>query len=820
MNKKLLEKTIMASMMCFSLLSSCGEVTSSKNDSAAASSSPVSSQAGSSRSSLSSDGNETGFTHDDAPANSLTTVEGNPIFRSKNYELVFQGKEEGFGLNVVKMVGEVKTFYQEQPAYIKIRSKGTGVGIESFKETFLSAPYKEVLEKNYGYLAKGYITSAAGSSFYIEDNYFLNQEDVFVVNRTVKVLAAVKDDAGFASLIRMNSADDIGDYTKFDYFLPSILYKNSDSIVGGAICSNLDLDKVYVKETRMGMPMAFLRSHTSNESLSLCHYDPQIDGGDSAGGGQAGEINETFAYASLGYTIMPKLSVDFCYPCSEGPNTYDSGQGWARRYHPVKVGFSHNFEVGIIPDGSATYNESMVSSFKKGFTMSEKKVYDVKMDDIYSYGIKIFQDKYLEYTSGGKVVSAGLPWSLNLLTGESADTISFQMGFVGQQIPAGYQLYRYGLENKDSATKTKGLNMLNFWTGDMTMGSYFPSVWWDPDNSATGGQRRSYPSFLRCMIDGMEGLIDAYKTSVRFGEANATWLDRLTTFGTHLVDKQNDDGSFYRAYTIGGVVDTDNSNPCFQGTSKLNTPVAIRFLAKMYELTGDAKYKTAALKAADFCYTNLYEALGKYVGGTPDNPNTVDKEAATFAMYGFNAAYNLSKDEKYLKAAEHATICTLSWTYCYDFKVSSDSLESSKINVFKEGGVIGFSIIATGHSGADNFSAFTHYETYKMYLETGDEFYKMAALMLQNDTKLSNDYDGRMNFAYRAMGPEATAVADFSFRTVGVWLPWSTIANLDPLTQVEDTLGNKDLSKVTMSFTEQQQALASYGSGGKLNGGN
>lgn len=57
MNKKLLEKTIMASMMCFSLLSSCGEVTSSKNDSAAASSSPVISQAGSSMSSLSSDGN-------------------------------------------------------------------------------------------------------------------------------------------------------------------------------------------------------------------------------------------------------------------------------------------------------------------------------------------------------------------------------------------------------------------------------------------------------------------------------------------------------------------------------------------------------------------------------------------------------------------------------------------------------------------------------------------------------------------------------------------------------------------------------------------
>jgi hypothetical protein len=807
MKKSLISKLAAANILCFSFLGSCGETP--------VSSVGASSSQGASSSSVSSS-EEVTFTHADAPEGSIIADGSNHIFRGTDYELIFSYSSSGFGIEVSKTADGTKTFYQENPAYLRIRSKGTGVGIESFTETFVYAPYSEVLAKNYGYSARAHISTANGSQFYLEDNYFMNQSDVFVVDRTVLVEKANSKDAGFGSLFRFVSAADSGDYTNFDYFIPSILYKNSDDVVNGAICSNLDLDKVYVKETRCGLPLAMLRSHSLNQALAICHYDPKIDGGDSAGGGQSGEINDTFAYGSLGYTIMPKASVDFCYPCCEGPNTYDCGQGWARRYHPITVGFKQNYAVGLIPDNSDNYNDSMVNSYKKGFDMNEKHVADVSMDDIYSYGIKVFSEKYLSYTSNGKIVSAGLPWSLNLLTGELSDTISFQMGFVGQQIPAGYQLYRYGLENKDDDIKAKGLSMLNFWTSDSTMSSYFPSVWWDPENSASGGQRRNYPSFLRCMVDGMEGLIDAYKISVAFGEGQQKWLDRLTAFGTNLVNKQNSDGSFYRAYKTNGEVETDTSNSCYQGSSKLNTPIAIRFLAKMYELTGLEKYKTAALAAASYCYDNLYVALGKYVGGTPDNPNTVDKEAATFAMYGFNAAYMLSKDAKYLKAAEHATICALSWVYSYDFKVTSDSTDTDKINVFKNGGVIGFSIIATGHSGADNFSAFTHFEVYKMYLETGDSFYKAAALMLQNDTKLSNDYDGRMNFAYRAFCPEATAVADFTFKTVGVWLPWSTVANLDPLTQSLDVFGNKDLTKLTTSFDEQKTQLNTYGCGGKL----
>jgi len=285
-------------------------------------------------------------------------------------------------------------------------------------------------------------------------------------------------------------------------------------------------------------------------------------------------------------------------------------------------------------------------------------------------------------------------------------------------------------------------------------------------------------------------------------------------FGKNLLAVQNGDGSFYRAYTRDGSVETDTSNATYQGSSKLNTPIAIRFLGKMYEYTGIEAYKTAALKAAEYCYQELYVKLGKYVGGTPDNPNTVDKEAAMYAMYGFSAAYQLSGEEKYLDAVMHAAVSTMSWTYVYDFAVPSPTKELAAINPFRDGGVIGFSVIATGHSGADNCSAYMFYEMYKLYVHTGDSFFLNAALLLENDTKLSTDYDGSMGFKYRAMMPEASNVSEFSFGTVGTWLPWSGIANIEPISNLEETFGQMDISDLTQDLATLRQMLEEYGCGG------
>ena len=158
----------------------------------------------------------------------------------------------------------------------------------------------------------------------------------------------------------------------------------------------------------------------------------------------------------------------------------------------------------------------------------------------------------------------------------------------------------------------------------------------------------------------------------------------------------------------------------------------------------------------------------------------------------------------------------MSWVYCYDYAVPHrDSADASR-NPFAKGGISGFSLISTGHSGADNFASFMYFDMFKLYVKTGKPVYLHMARLLQNNTKLNSDYDGRIGYRYRAFMPEATNVADMAFRSVGAWLPWSSIANINPIAYMEDAFGGNDLTKITDSLPRLRKMLGEYGAGGRM----
>lgn len=704
--------------------------------------------------------------------------------------------------------GQDSSFYSDTPITLYVRSKSSGI-IETFSESVYTKGYDFIKEEKDGYVLTSEIKTDNGSVFLIKDTY-QNRSDLITINREIEILEADTKDAGFASTIKFKDKSPVS-HDKYDYFMPSIIYKDTEDMVKGAIFSNTGLTgRIYVKETRTGLPMMYLRNQTTNVSFSLSHIADNISAGGTVGGGEGGEINDNIQYGSIGMTMTPDVSVDFCYPCQEGPVTYDAGASWAKRYHPIEKGNKDNYEVVALLSEAKDYQTSMSESFEKMFMIQNTSIENININQIYEDNMEIFSKEYKEYGTG-LTLYGGQPWSLALPDAKAKEGYSSQMGFVGQQIPVGYQMYRKGLMTKDAEMKRKGKTILDFWSSNRIHSSYFPTVWWDPSES--GGSRRDYPCFLRCMIDGMEGMLDAYIISKEYNEENATYKEVIERFARNLVQKQNEDGSFYRAYNNDGSVNTDSTNPAFQGQSRLNTPIAVRFLFKMYELTGNMNYYLAAMKAVDYCYNELYLKLGKYVGGTPDNPNTVDKEAAVYAMYCFTSAYQVTKEEKYLKAAKHAAVSSLSWVYSYDFAVPCNaSIEA--INTFKNGGVKGFSMIATGHSSADNYAAYIYYELFNLYVLSEDGFFYNASHFIQNNTKLSNDYDGRMSFKYKALMPEATTIADFDFKSVGTWLPWSSIANIEPIVNMEKTYGEKDVSKTKKELSQLKAELENYGIGG------
>jgi hypothetical protein len=96
-------------------------------------------------------------------------------------------------------------------------------------------------------------------------------------------------------------------------------------------------------------------------------------------------------------------------------------------------------------------------------------------------------------------------------------------------------------------------------------------------------------------------------------------------------------------------------------------------LCKAFELFGKKEYKRAALKAADH-YGKRHVSMDEpYWGGTLD-ASCEDKEGAWAAFQGFLAAYEMTKDKKYLRWAEHACGVAISYVVVWDMDLPAGRL--------------------------------------------------------------------------------------------------------------------------------------------------
>ena len=747
----------------------------------------------------------------------FATFNNSKALLADGYYLSFPETEEGISVQVINQNTEQVTYQSVDPIHLRVREKHKGVMDNDFNLVELAEKYQSIEKTDYGYLLKARITTELGSVFEVQDGYSSKSCGAFCVVRRVEVISqdSGQKENGFASSVEFTNAFDSGNYSDFTYFMPSILYKDESLLAPSAMATNLNIEgKLLIKETRTGLPLSMIKNKDNGESLALSHFDIEVNVNGNIGGGTVNEVNDKIIYGSIGFSITPSVGVDFHFPGSEGPTSGDS-DGWSRRYHSVKSGNVDLYSVAIIPGHADTHNNETVECFRKGFLYEQPEVDKIDMEEIYQQNLTLLRDHYKTFGPD----YGGEPWSLQLPDATSKQGYSSQMGFVGQQTSAGYNYLRNGYRNGVPEDVVKGEKMINFWTSNKINSNYFPIVWWDPGEGSNSGSERSYPCFLRCMVDGYEGILDAYRMSVAFGHDYDQWKNAILKFGRNLRDAQNADGSFYRAYNKNGSVFTGTEPAAAKGESKLNTPIAVRFLTKMAEFVEDEtekeSFRQSAIRAAEYSYNEIYDKLGKYVGGTADNANYVDKEAAVFAMYAFTSAYNLTHEEKYLNAAKNATVCSISWMYCFDFAIPS-TYENRKINVFQNGGAIGFSFILNGNKcSADNYASYISYAVYKLYVMTGDEFYKNAAILVQNATKMSSDYDGRMGFRYRALCPEATRIADFSFNSVGTWLPWCTAAAIEPLVNMYETFGEMNIEDIESDLATQKYQLAIYGDGGK-----
>ncbi len=152
------------------------------------------------------------------------------------------------------------------------------------------------------------------------------------------------------------------------------------------------------------------------------------------------------------------------------------------------------------------------------------------------------------------------------------------------------------------------------------------------------------------------------------------------------------------------------------------------------QLFRNDKYRRAALKASDY-YAHRHLTMDEpYWGGTLD-ATCEDKEGAWGAFQGFLAAYELTKEEKYLLWAKHAGEVTLSYTVVWDIPLPAGRLADHQ---FKTRGWTG---VSAQNQHLDVFGVLFAPSVYKLGLYTKNEsLQKLAKVMFRSCGQLIDSY--------------------------------------------------------------------------------
>lgn len=715
-------------------------------------------------------------------------VDNNYVLSGKCFSLLLKSTSDGYTQSIVDSLNR-ECGLQTNPITLYVRNTGE----LSFKYAFVSV-------EKYGLKATKTITTPNGSEFLVEDRYYLavEAEDSFNVRRMVKVVTANSKDSGFDSVYRMEIPS--GSVEDYSWFVPNNVFDEFPQSNGTYVASKI------CRETLLGLPYAMFRNKDTGLTISLGRYQPSV-------------TYQNNSYASISLINNANDShIEIAYPSRDS----------ARKYFSVKQDVQIVYDLTFHAENTNSYSEATVNFYNTHFALQNQRIVATDIDEVYNVICDDFKT-FLQSTTANGFTSYGLPWRVTIENGKIGPE-SYQAGFVGQQIPAAYNMLLFGVKNNDSKSFTNGLNVLDFWVNaGMMTNKGIPKIWFTGDGGGSKNYFWKYPTFMRMAVDAMEGLLDGYRLVTAHGIKRDKWYDAIISFADFLVREQNSDGSWYRCYNWDGkmFVDGDNGigepggNIC-QSSSKANSTMPIRFLGKIYELTGNEKYKTSAVKGGEYVYKYIYP-LGYYNGGTCDNPNAVDKEAGVYAMYCYDTMYMLTKDTKWIECLKQATAFTMSTVIAFSFDINSSATSLKAAYALKHGYTDGLSFITCSGQGVDNYISYIYYELFRIYIITGEETYLKQAEFIQQNTKSTMDWDGALGYPYKSLIAEASTIYSFGFASAtddegvqGVWLPWASVANAEPIAKMYDNFGEADVMEVvkTKSLEQLRVMLQQIGVGG------
>jgi len=649
------------------------------------------------------------------------------------------------------------------------------------KVTNVFAGYHSVDGKGNTLTGKATLSGPNESRFEVEDRW--RQEGAVVrLERNVSVSGNATNN-GFMSGFQFDFVKPLL-WTDAEWFAPGMIYGGfehlTETAIGGKANYRPGNYTVRIREDRLPAPL-FLARFKDNAWVAVLNPNPRGDttAFEALDVKGAARINARFQFGAIGGQRRDgRLSVGFWFPGSEGEvtyagNTYPGGQmhQWRRRYHPIKDGFAHRWQVAFRFGRDDSFPASYANAWRWAWEEIKPVVVPHDIDQVRRCLVDALAANVMQVED-----RAGIPNAIPCVPGrpENPDPKTV-MGFTGKALEsAEFLLAESRLDNTERGERLRAL-------AEKIIASFLRLKIAPPEGegfyiksgktTTARGHLKLPEVYLRSFGDDIKALLRAYEREKKAGHDRPEWLAWARQFADWLLTQQQPGGGFPRSWLPpDGAVHSDSPNSSFN---------AIPLLVQLNRLTNEPKYLDAARCAGDFCWANG-QSRGRFVGGTIDNPDVLDKEAGTLSLEAYLALYEATKESKWLARAKAAADYAETWIYTWNVPMPDDA-DNAALHWKRGVPTVGLQLIATGHSLVDQYMSFDADEYARLYKHTGDEHYLDVARILLHNTKAMLALPGRA-YDLRAPGWQQEHWSLAPRRGFGLhrlWLPWVSTSHLN-----------------------------------------
>lgn len=647
--------------------------------------------------------------------------------------------------------------------------------------------YSSISRQGDGFLAEGTVAlPGAGRLGFVD--VWRRREGAWHLSRKVTV-EAPGEGRGFLTAFELQSDAPLA-MEAVEPFLPAVMYGDNSLLPPGAIGSaplrQAGVADHLVREECLPAPLVALRDRQGT-SVGLWHANPSgrttvADAHDLIGHTL---VDGRFQFASLGLRETDgRLRVSFWYPGTEGAArrvAFDWGKRrfrphtWRGRYHPLEKGFSHGYELVMAGKKTENFPDLLRWAWGTAFDLLDPQICPHDLAVVESAICAHLSALFEEQPDG----ACGVPFLVDADTGYVDDGF-YGLGFCGRNEAVAQHLIRVGHRDGHSRYLEQGRKILDFWTS--RTGPGFTPVAYRPDKSRFGGQdwfihqRANVPAppegeaaSLRELAEGHLGCLRAWAIERAQGVDQPRWLAWCLSFGQWLLGQQLPNGGFPRWWRLNGEVLDPSTTGAFN---------AIPFLCELSQCTKEPAFRTAAERAGEFLWSDP-QTRGVFRGGTIDNPDVIDKEAASLSLEAFLALYHCTGQPRWLEAARLAADVAATWTYLWRVPMPEDA-ERDALDWKPEATTVGAQIVAIGGGGVDQYLAFNAGEFQRLADLTGNTRYRRLAGILLHNTKVMLALPGR-TFDLAGPGWQQEHWSLLFPRGCGAhraWLPWVTVCHL------------------------------------------